>query len=114
MDTPRLYRLEQLPRALPWETVQALLASIDQRTPIGSRDYTMLLLIATYGLRVSEVAALTLDDLHWRDGWLRVPRCKTRSPLHLPLTDRIGTALVAVFAARPPGACRLSHALPPP
>jgi hypothetical protein len=95
IDTPRLYRLEQLPRALPWETVQALLASIDQRTPIGVRDYTILLLIATYGLRVSEVAALTLDDLHWRDGWMRIPRCKTRSPLHLPLTDRVGTALVA-------------------
>jgi integrase/recombinase XerD len=108
IDTPRLYRLEQLPRALPWETVQALLAAIDRRTPIGRRDYTILLLIATYGLRVSEVAALTLDDLHWRDGWLRVPRCKTRSPLHLPLTDQIGTALVQyVQTARPAHvACR--------
>jgi site-specific recombinase XerD len=108
LDTPRLYRLEQLPRALPWETVQALLASIDQRTTVGVRDYTMLLLIATYGLRVSEVTALTLDDLHWRDRWMRVPRCKTRSPLHLPLTDRVGTALVAYLQhARPAHvACR--------
>jgi integrase/recombinase XerD len=34
IDTPRLYRLEQLPRALPWDTVTALLKSIDkvQRT----------------------------------------------------------------------------------
>ena len=102
IDTPRLYRLEQLPRALPWDTVQALLGSIDRRTPTGVRDYTMLLLIATYGLRVSEVAALTLDDLHWRDGWFRVPRCKTRSTLHLPLTDRVGAALVQyVQTARP-------------
>jgi site-specific recombinase XerD len=102
IDTPRLYRLEQLPRALPWETVQALLGSIDRGTPVGVRDYTMLLLMATYGLRVSEIAALTLDDLHWRDGWFRVPRCKTRSPLHLPLTDRVGTALVQYLqTARP-------------
>ncbi len=89
IDTPRLYRLEQLPRALPWETVQALLQSIDRRTPIGLRDYTMLVLIATYGLRISEVAALTLDHVHWREGWLQVPRCKTRDVLHLPLTDRV-------------------------
>ncbi len=103
IDTPRLYRLEQLPRALPWDTVQALLQSIDRHTTIGLRDYTMLLLIATYGLRVSEIAALTLDDLHWRDGWLRVPRCKTRSVLHLPLTDGVGAALVHYLrAARPP------------
>ncbi len=94
IDTPRLYRLEQLPRALPWDTVQALLQSIDRHTTVGLRDYTMLLLIATYGLRVSEIAALTLDDLHWREGWLQVPRCKTRSVLHLPLTDKVGDALV--------------------
>lgn len=102
IDTPRLYRLEQLPRALPWETVQALLQSLDRHTPIGLRDYTMLLLIATYGLRVSEVAALTLDHLHWRAGWFQVPRGKTRDVLPLPLTDTIGESLVHyVRHARP-------------
>src|SRR3954454_15475409 len=30
IDTPRLYRLEQLPRALPWETVRTLLQSVDR------------------------------------------------------------------------------------
>ncbi|MBL3529492.1 MAG: site-specific integrase [gamma proteobacterium endosymbiont of Lamellibrachia anaximandri] len=38
IDTPRVYRLEQLPRALPWETVCAFLDSIDRETPIGLRD----------------------------------------------------------------------------
>ena len=51
IDTPRLYRLEQLPRALPWETVKTLLQSIDTVSAIGLRDYAMFLLIATYGLR---------------------------------------------------------------
>lgn len=94
IDAPRLYRREQLPRALSWDTVEALLQSVDRDTAIGLRDYTMLFLIATYGLRVSEVAALTLDDIHWREGWLQVPRCKTRSPLQLPLTDTVGSVLV--------------------
>jgi len=35
IDTPRLYRLEQLPRALPWETVSALLRSIDRTSAMG-------------------------------------------------------------------------------
>ena len=94
IDTPRLYRHENLPRALPWETVEALLQSVDRDTAIGLRDYTMLFLIATYGLRVSEVAALTLDDIHWREGWLQVPRCKTHNVLQLPLTNTVGSALV--------------------
>jgi integrase/recombinase XerD len=41
IDTPRLYRLEQLPRALPWASVCALLASVDRSTPMGVRDYAM-------------------------------------------------------------------------
>ena len=35
IDTPRLYQPEQLPRALPWDTVKALLRSIDTTSPIG-------------------------------------------------------------------------------
>ena len=47
IDTPRLHRLEQLPRALPWNTVTALLRSIDTSSAMGLRDYAMFLLIAT-------------------------------------------------------------------
>ena len=63
VDAPRVYRFEKLPRALPWETVKALLSSIDRTDAHGIRDYTMLFLIATYGLRPSEVVSLTLDDI---------------------------------------------------
>ena len=58
IESPRHYREEKLPRALPREDVLVLLRSIDRSTVKGRRDYAMLLLIATYGLRVSEVAAL--------------------------------------------------------
>jgi site-specific recombinase XerD len=94
IDTPRVYRGEQLPRALPWETVRALLKAIDRTTPMGLRDYAMFLLIATYGLRACEVAALTLDDVEWRMARLRIPQYKTRSALWLPLTDEVGNALL--------------------
>ena len=94
IDTPRLYRLEQLPRALPWDTVCALLRSIDTTTAMGKRDYAIFLLIATYGLRASEVVALTLDDIRWRQGSLRIDQRKTSSPLELPLTNEVLSALV--------------------
>jgi site-specific recombinase XerD len=94
IDTPRLYRGEQLPRALPWETVRAFLAAIDRSTPTGRRDYAMFLLIVTYGLRTSEVAAMRLDDLEWRARRIRVGRPKVKAPLILPLTDEVGAALV--------------------
>src|SRR5262245_32204062 len=61
IDTPRVYRQETLPRSLPWPTVQRLLHAIDRRTAQGLRDYAMLFLIATYGLRTSEIVTLTLE-----------------------------------------------------
>jgi site-specific recombinase XerD len=94
IDTPRVYRQEQLPRALRWDMVRALLQSIDRTTAIGRRDYAILLLIATYGLRSSEIVALRLDDFDWRQGELRVPRCKVEGVLTLPLTDDAGDAVL--------------------
>jgi integrase/recombinase XerD len=94
IDTPRVYRGERLPRSLPWKTVQSFLAAIDRATPAGRRDYAIFLLVATYGLRTSEVAALQLDDIEWRAGRLRVQRPKVRTPIVLPLTEEIGAAMV--------------------
>ena len=94
LDTPRCYRGEQLPRALPWRTVRAFLRAIDRTTPLGLRDYAMFFLIATYGLRASEIVALTLDDVDWRGSRLRVPAGKTGTPRLLPLADAAGTVLL--------------------
>ena len=52
IDTPRVYRLEQLPRALPWAIVQKFLRAIDRRTPKGRRDFAMFLLMASYGMMI--------------------------------------------------------------
>ena len=104
IDTPRLYRLEQLPRALPWDTVTALLTFIDKKSAMGLRDYAMFLLIATYGLRASEVVAITLDDVRWRQGILRIHQRKTSSPLELPLTNEVLSALVKHLKRTPPPA----------
>ena len=104
IDTPRVYRLEKLPRALPWETVRALLRSMRITSPMGLRDYAMFLLIATYGLRASEIVAITLDDILWREGVLRIYQKKTSSPLELPLTNEVLSTLAKHLKRTPPPA----------
>jgi integrase len=94
IDTPRVYRQEQLPRALPWPTVQAFLQSINRDSAKGKRDYAIFTLMATYGLRACDIVALTLDDIHWRDGRIRICQSKTGQPLELPLTDQVGSAIL--------------------
>jgi len=94
VDTPRVFRLEQLPRAWPWDGVCTFLDAIDRTTSMGLRDYAIFFLIATYGLRACDILALTLDDLRWRQGELRVAQRKTGHPLVLPLTDAAGEAVL--------------------
>jgi site-specific recombinase XerD len=88
IDTPRLYRGELPPRALPWSLVLRLLSSIDRSDASGRRDYAILHLMAYYGLRISEVAALTLDSIDWTAKCLIVVQRKTHSTLVLPLPDQ--------------------------
>lgn len=85
IETPRTYRGELPPRALPWAGVQALLNSIDRQSKAGWRDYCILHLISHYGLRPSEVASLRLDSIDWENAVLHVVQHKTRSNLLLPL-----------------------------
>lgn len=92
-DIPRLYRYEQLPRALPWPLVEQLLASIDQSTPVGSRDHAIFYLMAHYGLRPGELTLLTLDSIDWEARTISVRRTKTRSKLVLPLTESVAEVL---------------------
>lgn len=101
IDTIRHYRDQCLPPTLPWPQVQRLLRRIDRTTPFGLRDFTILLLTATYGLRRSEVAALTLDDIDWSARTLRLAQPKTRQTLCLPLTDEVGAALTDYLKQRP-------------
>ena len=88
IDMPRVYRGELPPRALDWTTVRQLLASVRRRDGRDWRDYTILHLMAYYGLRPSEVAGLRLDSVDWDAGTLRVEQRKTRSLLILPLAGR--------------------------
>ena len=74
---------------------------------MGRRDYAILQLLATYGLRASEIVALRLDDVDWRGAVLHVTQPKVRRPLLLPLLEPVAAALVAYLRdGRPASADR--------
>jgi len=88
LDTPRTYRGELPPQALPWPSVLRLLRSIDRTSHLGWRDLCILHLIAYYGLRPGEVVALRLDSIDWEGRILHVYQSKTYASLALPLDAR--------------------------
>jgi integrase/recombinase XerD len=85
--------LSNVPRSISWEEVQRMLDAVDQRTATGKRDYVILLLLVTYGLRAREVAALTLDDIDWGRDRLLVPERKAGHCTAYPLPTIVGEAL---------------------
>lgn len=94
VEWPQAYRLSTIPRSITWSEVRQVLDQVDRRTATGKRDYAMLLLLVTYGLRGREVAALTLDDVDWKCERLRVPERKAGHSTAFPLSTVVGDALV--------------------
>lgn len=102
VEFPHSYRHAGVPRSISWEQVEQVLAGIDRRSGGGKRDYAMLLLLATYGLRACEVAALTLDDLDWRNDRLKVRDRKAGNTTTYPLSAIVGAGIIDyVKNARP-------------
>ena len=93
--TPRVYQGEQCPRFLTRTEIDAVLAAIDRQSPVGRRDYAMVLLLAIYGLRGIEVVRLRLDDLDWHRELLHVRRRKAGNDTTYPLSVPVGEAILA-------------------
>lgn len=94
VEFPQSYRLAGIPRSIGWDQVESVLAAIDRRSACGKRDFAMLLLLATYGLRACEVAALTLDDIDWRNERLRIRERKAGNTTTYPLSSVVGAAII--------------------
>jgi len=94
VEWPQVYRLSTIPRSIAWDDVGKVLGAVDRRTAAGKRDYAILLLLVTYGLRAREVAGMTLDDIDWKRERLAVPERKAGHATAFPLSSAVGAALV--------------------
>jgi len=100
------WRLASLPKFISAEKVESILSCVDRSTPMGLRDYAILLLLARLGLRAGEVATLELRDINWAAGEFTV-RGKSARQDRLPILHDVGEALVRYLRhGRPRCACR--------
>ncbi len=94
IESPRGYSFANLPRAITWSEVEQMLRKVDRRSAVGRRDYAILLLLVTYGLRAREVGALMLDDIDWKHDRLHIRGRKAGHSTAYPLTPTVGEALL--------------------
>jgi integrase/recombinase XerD len=94
IESPHRYRYSNLPRSITWHEVEQMLLKVDRRSTVGKRDYAILLLLVTYGLRSREVSSLTLDDIDWKRDCLHVRGRKAGHATTYPLTSTVGEGIL--------------------
>lgn len=94
-------RTRVLPCFTPEET-DCILAAIETGSPRGKRDYAMVVLALSTGLRGGDIATLRLDGIDWRHDEISLVQHKTSAPLTLPLLAEAGNAIADwLFNGRP-------------
>lgn len=88
------FKLDRLPAVIALVDIERILAAVDRSTPIGRRDYAMLLVLATYGIRAGQLCALRLEDIDWRHEMIRIRGAKGGGDTLLPLRPAVGQAVV--------------------
>ncbi len=94
VPTLRTYKLSTVPRGLSEAQAQAVLEGVDRRTDVGRRDYAILQLLHTYGVRGGQVRALRLKDILWAEDQILFRACKQGKDSLLPLTEEVGKSLL--------------------
>ena len=102
----RRWKFSSLPTYMSAQQVQSVLDGCDRKTVMGRRDYAVLMILAKLGLRASEVAVLSLDDIDWRRGEMLL-HAKGRRRSMMPIPPDVGAAIVAYLRdGRPHSTCR--------
>ena len=85
--------LAQVPRTIPWDWVKRILSAPDRRTRRGRRNYAILQLLASYGVRIGQALSLRLSDIKWEEGLIYFQTRKSCKQLCFPIQKQVAQAL---------------------
>jgi site-specific recombinase XerD len=84
----------KLPSTYSKEEIEKLISSIERSSPIGKRNYAIILIAARLGLRASDISKLKFENLHWNTNTIEITQFKTGKDLVLPLLPDVGNAII--------------------
>lgn len=76
------------------DDIKKIINCIDRGSPYGKRDYAILLLATTYGLRDGDIRKLKLSNILWSVSKIQLIQSKTQELLLLPLIECVGNAII--------------------
>ncbi len=90
----RLQRPAKIMSRLSPEEIDLILSQPNRDTAVGKRDYAILMLGKSTGLRRGDIVNLKRSDIDWKADELRITQSKTGVPLVLPLEPDTEDAIV--------------------
>lgn len=88
--------------------VKNLLATLDQSTAIGKRDYAIMPLAVQTRLRACDIVRMKRENIDWRTRTINFVQHKTSVALSLPLPVESGNAIAEYLLYHRPD-CELPH-----
>ena len=84
----------KLPSSFTDEEIDALLKAVDRGSPMGKRDYAIILIATKLGLRASDICELKFEHIIWERNIITFNQYKTGKATELPLLPEIGNAII--------------------
>lgn len=75
------------------DDIAKILANPDRNTTAGKRDYAILYLASTTGMRAIDIANLKLSDINWEEHTIHFIQSKTKNAVSLPINSEAMFAL---------------------
>lgn len=94
--TPMVQARKQtrIPSVWTADELKTLIAAIDRGSPKGKRDYAIILIACSLGLRCTDIINLKVENFHWEDKKLVFIQSKTKAQTSLPITPEVGWAVI--------------------
>jgi len=91
---PSISKKAHIPSVWKLDELRQMIGAIYRYSPIGKRDYAMIVLACVLGLRVGDIKNLRFENFNWNEKKLTFIQQKTHKSLSLPLPDSVGWAVI--------------------
>jgi integrase len=75
------------------DEVDEILSSVDRGSVLGKRNYAMIMIAASTGLRECDIRRLKFNDIDWHTHKISIKQHKTNIPIVVPLDIATGNAI---------------------
>ena len=84
---------EKIRKAADVNDIAKILDTVDRNSAMGKRDYAIIVLACTTGIRAGDIINIRISDIDWKNKEIVIIQGKNNSYLKLPLNDNICGAL---------------------